>query len=101
MLDKLAAVVLWTKFIIPIAIFLFVLVALILYVVIWQAKYDKKIKILKNAGYTRYLNGVSSFGGHSTYGWQKKNSRILECTIEHMKVKRWKEWIKNEMEKNT
>lgn len=56
MLDKLAAVVLWTKFIIPLTIFLLALIALISYVITAAGNVSGE---QRKSGNTRYKNGLS------------------------------------------
>jgi len=63
--------------------------------VVQNIKWKRKIKLLKDNGFERYLHSARSIYGGPTYEWQRKldGMKLLEIEIERYSYKTLKEII--------
>ncbi|MDO5547472.1 MAG: hypothetical protein Q4F79_03205 [Eubacteriales bacterium] len=80
----------WTEYIIPIAIVAIFLIISIICSCIKAFKWNRKINWLKNHGYERYLSGVPSFGSGAFYSWKNEQTgkRVDERDLKWMSYSR-------------
>lgn len=87
MIELWAKLEIWSKFIIPIAIFIIAFLLFVVACIIDSYKWNRKIKWLKAHNFERYLIGVPSVGNGAFYGWREKESgkRIDERDLNSLK----------------
>lgn len=63
--------------------------------VVQSIKWKRKVKLLKDNGFERYLHSARSIYGGPTYEWQRKldGMRFLESEIERYSYKTLKELV--------
>lgn len=75
--------------ILSILLFLFVILTLGVVAIIKSWQWTRKIRWLRNHGFSRYLMNVSAFGDGALYGWKNEviDRRISEIELRQLSYK--------------